>query len=88
MGVSGYWYWLTWVVPDKEPLNGCVCVCPCNTLTLTSLTRQFRSLTSLPAENCAYDKQLQQEPIQQPFIQDNLSELVLVKQSSTVLVII
>ena len=23
-----FWYWLTWVVPDKGPLNGCgVCVC-------------------------------------------------------------
>ena len=22
-----FWYQLTWVVPDKEPLNGCVCVC-------------------------------------------------------------
>ena len=22
-------YWLTWVVPDKGPLNGCVCVCVC-----------------------------------------------------------
>ena len=21
------WYWLTWVVPDKGPLNGCVYVC-------------------------------------------------------------
>jgi len=21
------WYWLTRVVPDKGPLNGCVCVC-------------------------------------------------------------
>ena len=20
------WYWLTWVVPDKGPLNVCVCV--------------------------------------------------------------
>ena len=20
-----FWYWLTWVVLDKEPLNGCVC---------------------------------------------------------------
>ena len=20
-----FWYWLTWVVPDKGPLNGCVC---------------------------------------------------------------
>ena len=23
------WYWLTWVVPEKGPLNGCVCVCVC-----------------------------------------------------------
>jgi len=22
-----FWYRLTWVVPDKGPLNGCVCVC-------------------------------------------------------------
>ena len=21
------WYRLTWVVPEKGPLNGCVCVC-------------------------------------------------------------
>ena len=21
------WYWLTWIVPEKWPLNGCVCVC-------------------------------------------------------------
>ena len=21
------WYWLTWVVPEKGPLNVCVCVC-------------------------------------------------------------
>ena len=24
-----FWYWLTRVVPDKGPLNGCVCVCAC-----------------------------------------------------------
>ena len=24
-----FWYQLTWVVPDKGPLNGCVCVCVC-----------------------------------------------------------
>ena len=24
-----FWYRLTWVVPDKGPLNGCVCVCVC-----------------------------------------------------------
>jgi len=28
--VLPFWYWLTWVVPDKGPLNGCVCVCVCN----------------------------------------------------------
>jgi len=22
-----FWFWLTWVVPEKGPLNGCVCVC-------------------------------------------------------------
>jgi len=21
-----FWYWLTWVVPENGPLNGCVCV--------------------------------------------------------------
>ena len=25
--VLPFWYRLTWVVPDKGPLNGCVCVC-------------------------------------------------------------
>ena len=24
--VLPFWYWLTWVVPDKGPLNGCVCM--------------------------------------------------------------
>jgi len=24
--VLPFWYWLTRVVPDKGPLNGCVCV--------------------------------------------------------------
>ena len=24
-----FWYRITRVVPDKEPLNGCVCVCVC-----------------------------------------------------------
>jgi len=24
-----FWYRLTWVVPEKGPLNGCVCVCAC-----------------------------------------------------------
>jgi len=25
--VLPFWYWLTWVVPDKGPLNRCACVC-------------------------------------------------------------
>ena len=25
--VLPFWYRLTWVVPDKGPLNGCVCLC-------------------------------------------------------------
>jgi len=25
--VLPFWYRLTWVVPDKGPLNGCVCAC-------------------------------------------------------------
>jgi len=24
-----FWYWLTWVVLEKGPLNGYVCVCVC-----------------------------------------------------------
>ena len=27
--VLPFWYWLTRVVPDKGPLNGCVCVRAC-----------------------------------------------------------
>ena len=27
--VLPFWYRLTWVVPEKVPLNGCVCVCVC-----------------------------------------------------------
>jgi len=29
VGECFFWYWLTRVVPDKRPLNGCVCVCVC-----------------------------------------------------------
>ena len=25
--ILSYWYWLTWVVPEKRQLNGCVCAC-------------------------------------------------------------
>jgi len=38
-----FWYRLTWVVPGKGPLNGCVCVCvlheQCNVCTLWSVCR-------------------------------------------------
>ena len=27
--VLPFWYWLTWVVPEKGPLSGCVCVRAC-----------------------------------------------------------
>ena len=32
--VLPFWYRLTWVVPDKGPLNGCVCVCVSSALVL------------------------------------------------------
>ena len=28
--VLPFWYRLTWIVPEKGPLNGCVCVCNVN----------------------------------------------------------
>ena len=28
--VLHFWYRLTWVVPEKGPINGCVCVCVLN----------------------------------------------------------
>ena len=39
-GECFFWYWPTWVVPDKRPLNGCCCCCmlyhtfsrPCTTV--------------------------------------------------------
>ena len=35
--VLPFWYWLTWVVPDKGPLNGCVCMYLCNAECLAHL---------------------------------------------------
>jgi len=34
-------YWLTWVVPEKEPLNGCVCVCVCFWRIIMSTNRRL-----------------------------------------------
>jgi len=45
--VLPFWYRLTWVVPDKGPLNGCVCVCswkPNNTNCRPTKTCTKRSL--------------------------------------------
>ena len=35
--VLPFWYWLTWVVPEKGPLNVCVCVCVCRLSTFSDL---------------------------------------------------
>ena len=43
--VLPFWYWLTWVVPEKGPLSGCVCVV-CN-----ALVWKYRSLICFMHEN-------------------------------------
>jgi len=60
--VLPFWYQLTWVVPDKGPLNGCVCVCarnteaPCSRSTSTKFgkTMQCRSLKCVAVKNYNY----------------------------------
>ena len=37
--VLPFWYWLTWVVPEKGPLSGCVYVCVCVCVLMTSQYR-------------------------------------------------
>ena len=40
--VLPFWYRLTWVVPDKGPLNACACVCcVCDYYCYTCLTASF-----------------------------------------------
>ena len=43
-----FWYRLTRVVPDKGPLNGCVCVCihPTREIGISQPTRKCRTLSS------------------------------------------
>jgi len=42
--VLPFWYWLTWVDPEKGPLNGCVCVCVCVCVCSTCFTvRRYAS---------------------------------------------
>jgi len=40
------WYRLTWVVPDKGPLNGCACVCGLEICLARDLTQPLMSGTS------------------------------------------
>jgi len=44
--VLPFWYRLTWVVPDKGPLNECVCVC----------VRACVRVCVTPLEKCTYCK--------------------------------
>ena len=46
--VLPFWYRLTWVVPEKGPLNGCVCVCVC----VTCITLCERGTSSGPVSVC------------------------------------
>ena len=49
--VLPFWYWLTWVDPEKGPLNGCVCVCVCVQLVLpcvAMLARYSRHVSVCP----------------------------------------
>ena len=45
--VLPFWYRLTWVVPDKGPLNVCVCVCACVSACVCVLWRATVSLLSV-----------------------------------------
>ena len=45
--VLPFWYWLTRVVPDKGPLNGCLCVCVLTYYTLV-LSTALHCAPSLP----------------------------------------
>ena len=43
--VLPFWYRLTWVVPGKGPLNGCVCVCEYDKLCVNDSQVKSESLT-------------------------------------------
>ena len=56
-----FWYWLTWVVPEKGPWNGCVCAVQSNPLnvilhkvTLHVLPHSYKSLASIHSEQCKW----------------------------------
>ena len=48
MGECFFWYWPTRVVPDKGPLNGCVCV----SLKYLSVTAEMKLILTLLCCNC------------------------------------
>ena len=53
--VLPFWYWLTWVVPDKRPLNGCVCVCvwlPCIVAAVQMTVSRRVSIASIRLSSC------------------------------------
>jgi len=45
--VLPFWYQLTQVVPDKGPLNGCVCVCVCVCVTEAACSTSARTVVPL-----------------------------------------
>jgi len=42
--VLAFWYWLTWVVPDKGPLSGCFCVLNVSASTPWEFSKQLGNL--------------------------------------------
>ena len=44
--VLPFWYWLTQVVPEKGPLNGCVCVCRWHSGLLNCLLNNTDTMTT------------------------------------------
>jgi len=51
--VLPFWYRLTWVVPEKGPLNGCVCVCVCSVIHLSSVLQYASHYLVLFITGCA-----------------------------------
>ena len=56
-----FWYWLTWVVPEKGPLNGCMCmyVCLCSTHTVAEFIWGARNvcLSRTPSQLSFVDRE-------------------------------
>ena len=64
--VLPFWYRLTRVVPDKGPLNGCVCVCALLYHTLPQRIRSFTgALKTQVLENASTEKASTKQHISQ-----------------------